>query len=439
MSQSAAALAPVVFNDLGSKLNQLTDAEVLQIAALLERGGNDPKALKGLAILRPRLQLLRPRRRLDARRVFCMPFEMLLSDEQQPTDPIRRISRAAILPTWAMVSARLSADVLDGAEASAAAARTVKDQDLQRAAALLWAEAADIIGAEFDALAAKVGEPQWLRDIGGALRAHRGIALVRDLLRCGGLPNPPERQAKELADLIHNAVEQGEDSGFVTALIAAAHFKSPGTLIGALLDNKVGTVAGPAQAVVKRLCDAIGGDLGREVAELQGCSDSADPAALVAGLDSLATSLKALQNFAEKARDRELRLKVEQALLAARAATVDEVLPTMHRSAGMNLDRAVSDALSGESFVAAQAVEDNMAALRQARPGAEALGVAPAVDKAVADLMATVRAKAAEPMEGESDDDRAARMMALARYVELLEGPDAAQASLDGWLAMKAA
>jgi len=105
----------------------------------------------------------------------------------------------------------------------------------------------------------------------------------------------------------------------------------------------------------------------------------------------------------------------------------------------MNLDQAVSDAVSGDSFVAAQAVEDNMAALRQARPSAEILGVAPEVDKALSDLLSTVRAKAAESHKGESEDDRASRMMALARYIELLEGPDAAQQSLEGWLAMKAA
>lgn len=431
-------LVPSVFSDLGSKLHQLSDAEVLQIVALLQRGGGDPKALKGLAILRPRLRELRPRRRLDARRVFCVPFEMLLSDDQAPTDPVRRIPRAAILSAWAMVSARLDPAVLDAAEAAATAARSMHDAPLQRPSAELWAAAATVLDEQFDAMAAKMGEARWLSDIRAALKAHRWIAALRLQLRNPGLPTPPEQQAKEVADIIRNAIDVGEDAGFVAALVAAAHFRAPGTLIGGLLDNKIGAVVGTGQAVVKRLCDLLGGDLQREIAGLQG-EDARDPVALVAGLDNLAGSLKALQSFAEKSRDRQLKMKVEQALLAARSTAVDDVLPRMQRSAGGSLDRAVTDAMSGDSFDAAQTVEDNMAALRQARPSAEALGVAPAVDKAVADLLSAVQSKAAESPAGESSTDREARMMALARYVEVLQGPDAAQATLQGWLAMKAA
>ncbi len=434
MTTPASQLAPSVFRDLGSKLYRLTDAEVLEIAALLQKREHDPQARKGLAILRPRLRLLRLPRGLDARRLFCMPFEMLLSEDQMPTDPIRRIARAAVLPAWTQVSARLPAEVLADAEAAAAEAQSVLDPDLQQPAARLWAAAAAVVADDFDAIAASVGEPQWLRDIGAALVGHRWIAEVRRQLRCEGLPRPPEDQAREIAGMIRNAIDLGEDIGFVTALVAAAHFRSPGSLVGALLDNRVGVTPGPGQAVIRRLCEAVGVDLEREIAGLQ-ASNGADPHAFIATLDSLATGLKGLQGFADKAGDPELKLEVDRVLHAARTAAVEEVLPRMHRTAGDNLDGAVQEALSGESFDTALMVEDSMAALRRARPAAEALGVAPAVDRAVSDLLAAVRARATAEVPGESPSDREARIMALARYVELLEGPDAAQACLDEWLA----
>lgn len=439
MSQNLTDGAFAVLNQLGNKIDRLADAEVLQIAALLERGGDDPKARKGLSILRPRLRKLRPRRRLDARRVFCVPFEMLLSDEQHPTDPIRRVSRAAILPIWDFVATRLAADILDKVKLAVADARTVTDDELLRAASTMWTAAAEVIENAFDALANQVGDPQSLRDVGGALRAHQSVMATRDLLRVGGLSRLPEEQASQLAGIVHNTLGQGEDAVFVTSLIASAYFQSPGNLVGLLLENKVGNTPGVGQAAVKRLCDAIGADLGREVAGLQTNGGTMHPTELVDGLDNLANSLRALEEFAVKAKDRELRLKVEQALLAARSTTVDEVLPQMRESVGSNLDQAVGDVLSGESYEAAQSVEDTMIALRRSRSGADVLGVAPAVDKAVADLLVTVRGKADIAVEGESAEGREGRMLALARYVELLEGADAAQAFLNQQLSARAA
>lgn len=439
MSRNLADGAIAVLSQLGNKIDQLSEVEVLQIAALLERGGDDPKAQKGLSILRPRLRIMRPRRRLNARRVFCVPFEMLLSDDLQPSDPIRRVSRAAILPIWDTVAKRLPADVLNAVSEAAAEARTVADEELQGAATVMWTAAAEIIADAFDTIAAQVGDPQWLHDIGGALRAHRSIMATRDLLRVGGLTRLPEEQAGQLAGIVHNTLGQGEDAVFVTSLVAAAYFQSPGNLVGLLLDNRVGDTPGVGQAAVKRLCDAVGADLGREVAGLQITDGKMNPGELVDGLDNLANSLRALQDFAGKAKDRQLKLKVEQALLAARSATVDEVLPHMKASVGSNLDQAVGDVLSGDSYEAAQSVEDTVIALRRSRSGADVLGVAPAVDSAVGELLATVRGKADATVEGESAEDREGRMLALARYVELLQGADAAQAFLNQKLAAKAA
>lgn len=438
MSQAAAAFAPAVLMDLGNKIDQLSDTEILQIAGLLERVAGDVEGAKGLALLRPRLRSLRPRRKLNARRMFCLPFEMLLDDDPAPVDPIRRISRAAIVPVWAFVAGRLPAEVLAGAEQAAAAAASLRDGALLEASRLLWDEAGSVLADESDALAQQIANPQWVQGIGGACLGHDSILQLRELLRYSGQNKPGDELAKEIAGLVHNSLDDGADAGFVTALIAAAHFKSPGSLIAALVDNRVGVQPGAGQIVVKRLCDAVGGDLMREAGGFAGPEACANPGALVAGMDKLASSLKALKSFADKTKDRELKLKVEQALLTARSTAVEEVLPAMQNSVGSNLDLAVSKTANPETFKAAQAIEDNMKALRDARPSAEIFGFAPEVDKAVTDLLSTVRAKAMSKIEGESHADRTARMMGLARYVELLEGPDAAQASLNAWLNIKA-
>lgn len=438
MSQSASAFAPAVLMDLGKKIDQLSDTEILQIAGLFERVSGDAEAAKGLAMLRPRLRKLRPRRTLDARRVFCLPFEMLLDDDPAPADPIRRISRTAIAPVWAFVAGRLPAEILARVEQAAAAATSLRNEALLEASGPLWAEAGTVLTDEADTLAQQGVNLQWVQDIGGACLAHESILQLRGLLRFGGQNKPGEESAKQIAALVHNSLDDGADAGFMAALIAAAHFKSPGSLIAALVDNKVGVEPGAGQVVVKRLCDVVGGDLMREAGGLAGPEAGANPGALVAGMDKLASSLKALKSFADKTKDRELKLKVEQALLAARSTAVDEVLPAMQNSVGANLDQAVSKAATAETFKAAQAIEDNMHALRDARPSAEIFGIAPEVEKAVTDLLSTVRAKAESKAEGESSVDRTARMMGLARYVELLEGPDAAQASLNAWLSKKA-
>jgi hypothetical protein len=366
-----------------------------------------------------------------------VPFEKLLSDDQAPTDPVRRIPRAAIWPAWPLIAARLPAGILDDVERVAARARSTHDKEMQDSAAALWDAAAKAIGAGFDAIAQQVGETQWLRDIAGAMRAHRQIAALRETLRGSGLGKPSEALAKEIAGQIGAALELGEDPAFAAAMVAAAHFRSPASIIGALVGE--GLAAGEGTAVMRRLCEALGGDTDREIAAIQAPDRNVSPGAVVAGLDNLVDSLQAMQGFAKQAKDPVLKLKVQQAMLAARTATVDDMLPRMRNSVGSNLDRAVDELVGGDSVESSREVESNITALRRARPSAEFLGAGKELESTVSDLLTTVREKAAAASANESEDERMTRIMALARFFELLEGADAAAVFLDQWLQRKAA
>ncbi|MEZ5668812.1 MAG: hypothetical protein R3F55_15490 [Alphaproteobacteria bacterium] len=427
-----------VLGVLGKKLSDLADDEVLHIAALLERGGDDPQALKGRAILRQRLTVLRPRRRLNARRLFCVPFEMLLSDEQTPSDPVRRIARAGLLPAWQLVAKRLPVEVLNAAEAAAAEAKGIGDDRLQAPAEALWTAAADAIDAHFEQIASQVGDPQWLRDIGATLRACGPIAEIRALLQYPGRPQPSDEVGAQVAGILGGTQALGVEAVFATTLVAAAHFRAPGTVIGVLAANAFGVTPGPGQDALRRLCDVLGAGFERTLAAL-GREPVTDANAVVGSIAGLVDSLTLMRDFANKVKDPQMRLQVERALFEARSTTIDRVLPQMTGAVGCNLDRAVGEMVDGGSLEAAQSVEDNMVALARARPTAEVLGVGDEFAGSLATLLATVKAKAAEDVAGETADARGLRMMALARYVELLEGADAAQACLAAWLAAEAA
>lgn len=439
MIQNHSELGLAVLGDLGSKVALLEDADVLRIASLLEGGSDDPKALKGRTILRPRLRTLRPARRLNARRVFCTPFEMLLSDEQSPSDPVRAIPRVAVWSVWSQIVERLPARLLRDVEQEAVRARSPLDDQLQPSVAAVWEAAASAIDADFAKMAARAGDSRSLRQIGGAVRAHKAISAVRAMLKGGGLGTPAEPLAKQLTGLIQNALEQGEDAGFATASVVAAHFRSPAAIIGSLLGNGIGADTGAGQAVVKRLCEALGEDMAREITAIQSIDDAADPRDVVAGMTKLTENLQAMQSFAKRTKDTLLRLKLEQAILTARGAAVAEVLPRLSGAVGRNLDLAVGEMMNGGSIDISQQVESNLVALRSARASAEFLGAGEELRAAVDALLASVSDKAASAVQDEGEEDRSNRLMALARFAELLDGADAAQACLTQWMMNEAA
>jgi len=98
--------------DLSQRLSQIPEATLVELVWSLEgkRAGNhtDQTAVTLLGQFRPRLQLVRPIRRMSAKRLFALPFEDILTNAP-PTQPkiIGKISRAVINPAWDLMVDKL--------------------------------------------------------------------------------------------------------------------------------------------------------------------------------------------------------------------------------------------------------------------------------------------------------------------------------------------
>ncbi|MBI1245113.1 MAG: hypothetical protein GC202_08910 [Alphaproteobacteria bacterium] len=94
--------------DLSQRLSQIPEATLVELVWSLEgkRAGNhtDSTAVTLLGQFRPRLQLVRPVRRMTAKRLFALPFEDMLTNTP-PNKPkiIGKISRHVINPAWDLI------------------------------------------------------------------------------------------------------------------------------------------------------------------------------------------------------------------------------------------------------------------------------------------------------------------------------------------------
>jgi hypothetical protein len=91
--------------DLSQRLSQIPEATLVELVWTLEgkRVGNhaDHTAVTLLSQFRPRLQLIRPLRRMSAKRLFAMPFEDMLTNAPASKEKIiGKISRAVVDPAW---------------------------------------------------------------------------------------------------------------------------------------------------------------------------------------------------------------------------------------------------------------------------------------------------------------------------------------------------
>ncbi|MCZ8309955.1 MAG: hypothetical protein O9320_03820 [Magnetospirillum sp.] len=91
--------------DLSQRLSQIPEATLVELVWTLEgkRIGNhtDHTAVTLLGQFRPRLQLVRPMRRMSAKRLFALPFEDMLTNAPPGKEKIiGKISRAVINPAW---------------------------------------------------------------------------------------------------------------------------------------------------------------------------------------------------------------------------------------------------------------------------------------------------------------------------------------------------
>jgi hypothetical protein len=104
--------------DLSQRLSQIPEATLIELVWTLEgkRSGNhtDHTAVTLLGQFRPRLQLVRPPRRMSAKRLFALPFEDMLNNAPANKPKIiGKISRAVITPAWDLLVDKIGRTEID--------------------------------------------------------------------------------------------------------------------------------------------------------------------------------------------------------------------------------------------------------------------------------------------------------------------------------------
>lgn len=196
------------------RLFKLSPAKFRQIVAVIEDrrsdlGGRSPvDAL--MSRMRPRLVRMRLARRMTLQRLFCRPFEELLTDDPAPRGIGTRVSRQSIEPCWRLFVERADARRLQRLSASLRAA----DDDgrrMERLGRQLWSYAADVLRA---GLQAGGGLDADLRDV--SEQAYRDILFIADYLQVADVmqqlkkrlgPRPLRRATDDHIDAIVTAFE----------------------------------------------------------------------------------------------------------------------------------------------------------------------------------------------------------------------------------------
>lgn len=195
------------------RLFKLSPAKFREIVAVIEDrrsdlGGRSPvDALMNR--MRPRLVRMRLARRMTLQRLFCRPFEELLTDDPAPRGIGTRIARQSLEPCWRAVVDRADARKLQKLSATLRGA----DDDarrMERVGRQLWTYAAEVLRG----LQSRNGCDALLRDV--SEQAYRDILFITDYLQVADVmqqlkrrlgPRPLRRTSDDHIDAIVTALE----------------------------------------------------------------------------------------------------------------------------------------------------------------------------------------------------------------------------------------
>ena len=238
--------------EIRARLFDMSDAQFAELVEFIDRArasaaGRDFSAA-ALAAMRPRLRVARPRRRPNAERIFCRPFEDMLHDLPDAKRP-GRIARRAIAPVWAVLSRRIDGRLLAAVEREAARSGDhVADWATQSWAALWSAcgEAASALLAEADADSTVRAELR--KALGGADM----IAELADMARMMAVAPHVEELRHVLSPTPLDGLDEVQAAAVSAQFAALAAEKD--TLWPALAHAVIARVAEPVA-----LADAFGG------------------------------------------------------------------------------------------------------------------------------------------------------------------------------------
>ena len=197
------------------RLFKLAPAKFRQIVAVLEDrrpefGGKGPVDSL-MSKMRPRLVRMRLARKLTLQRIFCRPFEELLTDEPDPKGIGTRVSRQSIEPCWRLFVEKADVKRLQKLAANLRATGEDDGRRVERIGRQLWAYAAEVLRAalepEHGGMLALAHMPE---------RAYRDLLFITDYLDVADVmqelkrrlgPRPLRRAADEHIDAIVTALE----------------------------------------------------------------------------------------------------------------------------------------------------------------------------------------------------------------------------------------
>ena len=196
------------------RLFKLPPAKFRQIVAVLEDrrpefGGKGPVDSL-MSKMRPRLVRMRLARKLTLQRIFCRPFEELLTDEPDPKGIGTRVARQSIEPCWRLFVEKADVKRLQKLAANLRACAEDDVRRIERVGRQLWAYAADVLRAHLrpeQGMLALAHLPE---------RAYRDILFITDYLQVADVmqelkrrlgPRPLRRASDDHVDAIVIAME----------------------------------------------------------------------------------------------------------------------------------------------------------------------------------------------------------------------------------------
>lgn len=388
------------------RLFKLPPAKFREIVAVIEDrrsdlGGRSPvDALMNR--MRPRLVRMRLARRMTLQRLFCRPFEELLTDDPSPRDIGTRISRQSLEPCWRLFVDRADARKLQKLSANLRAS----DDDTRRMERLgrqLWGYAAEVLrdlqsGSGLDAL---------LRDV--SEQAYRDILFITDYLQIADVmqqlkrrlgPRPLRRASDDHIDAIVTALEAvngvDREHQHIVIDVLLAWLKRPADIV-AIVDKIAALAKGQIDDESLALAgEALVEDVEEQLQTVIGLAANAERADVVRRLRGCVADLigahgafqhrvspTAMRRL-ERIRGRVAKLVDDHVLIGCEHRVLSAVPQPAPQQAPMtNGEGALSNVLpivaldSPPDLAEVQAAEDQAIALRLCVKYAEELGLGP--------------------------------------------------------------
>lgn len=430
---------------LGGTLLDIDEGRFRQVVGLLEHMADHPEVRKTFSLIRPRLAVVRPRRRPALKRLFCQPFEDLFVpfDPAAPKPP-RVVERDLVNRLWPLVERHAGPErmaALNG-RLQAGADDPVMRATVQQELWAIGAEATEHIarqaeiGRLMEELDARVnpGRVAAVTDIAHLMAIAPELHELQALLTPKPLPKLHPDHLEGIQRLGRRVVGERPPALTVFILAAAARLAEPAHMLPALSGMDFGLRGADRAGLFLAISDGIVASIEERAARM--AADGAGPGNRLAVAD-LAVHLAAGLTATREALGAGARPAFEPRLQRVRAALHDLVRTQVLDGAGPSILAALAPPTETDPGRERLLEAENHArALRKCSAVADGLGMRTEVravtDSTVASLTDTActafAAGGGEPMQAGPVGFQAIRM------VELIAGPAEANRIMSGIL-----